>query len=166
MLKVGISWESNPPLRHRSMTTGGRASRLALWSLLAAATLLFAFIGVLGNGSHQMRHYSLPTAHSAVPGLGFDSGAEGVLGGTTSPSGRACFWLGTGQEQQVLIWPDNFYATASPLAVLDGQGHLAATAGEYVVLRGGLAPDTAVRWPGCPVTSSQFVVAEVVTSGT
>jgi hypothetical protein len=65
----------------------------------------------------------------------------GVLDGGEVSSGHYCVWLRTGDgNADPLIWPAEFSARLDPLEILDGQGAVVATAGQQLVLTGGLTP--------------------------
>jgi hypothetical protein len=106
--------------------------------------------------------YRVATAYSSIPGLGFDGGRSGVLGGQTNPDGTACFWVGSGQDQAALVWPEGYSAHGNPLAISDARGRVLATVGQYVALRGGLAPEGSKPPLGCPASAQQFLTAEVL----
>ena len=104
--------------------------------------------------------YRVATAYSSIPGLGFDGGRSGVLGGQTNQDGTACFWVGSGQDQAALVWPEGYSAHGNPLAISDARGRVLATVGQYVALRGGLAPEGPRPPLGCPASAEQLLTAE------
>jgi hypothetical protein len=106
--------------------------------------------------------YRVATAYSSIPGLGFDGGRSGVLGGQTNQDGTACFWVGSGQDQAALVWPEGYSAHGNPLAISDAKGRVLATVGQYVALRGGNAPEGSKPPLGCPASAQQFLTAEVL----
>ncbi len=53
-----------------------------------------------------------------------------------------CTWLAQRSGQLVLMmWPRDFHARFDPLELLDDQGQLLATGGEFVTVVGGFLPD-------------------------
>lgn len=146
-------------MRIRRLLPQSKPSLLALCLLaIVVAVLTLA----LSPSLLRLSHYRIATAYSSEPGLGFDSGANGLLGGQANKNGTACLWIGAGSERTALVWPDHYYASGNPLSVVDEKGHALATVGQHVVLRGGLAPDGTSQALGCPNFNQQFLVAEVI----
>lgn len=131
--------------------------------LAIGIALVGAAVGVgLALNSALAPSYRVATAHSSIEGLGFDSGRSGTLGGQTNRDGTACFWVGSGQDQASLVWPQGYSAHGNPLRISDATGHVLATVGQYVALRGGLAPEGSKLPLGCQASAQQFLAAEVL----
>jgi hypothetical protein len=140
-----------------------RSWRIPARDIAIGIALMGAAVGAgLALDSALDPTYRVATAYSSTPGIGFDGGSSGILGGQTNQDGTACFWVGSGQDQAALVWPEGYSAHGNPLAISDGRGRVLATVGQYVALRGGLAPEGSKPPLGCPATAQQFLAAEVL----
>ena len=122
---------------------------LAIIRLLATIALFAMFsVGAACGKSSQLAVATI-SASSSDP-IGFQARNTGILQGQANPDGTACFWLGTGTNRAVIIWPHGFTARDNPLRLVDGDGREEARVGDRITLGGGYLPEdqsSAVR--GC-----------------
>jgi hypothetical protein len=91
----------------------------------------------------------------------FDARATGVLEGRANADDTACFWIGNGADQTVLVWPDGFSAAGDPIAIFNRAGTKLATVGQTVALAGGRSFEANGRVLGCD-QSPVWMVGEVI----
>jgi hypothetical protein len=118
---------------------------------MAASTI--ALLAVLGTVFFP-KSYKVATWYSPTPSAGFLASVSGSLHGQINSDGSACFWLGSGEDREALLWPPGYSARANPLSIYDKDGHLIASVGDMVTLGGGLMPDDVIAKGifGCPKT--------------
>jgi hypothetical protein len=119
---------------------------------MAVSTI--ALLAVVGTAMFP-KSYKVATWYATTTAsIGSLSSGTGLLGGQTNADGSACFWLGSGEDRAVLLWPPGYSARGNPLSVFDAKGHLIATVGEVITLDGGTAPEDVIAKGifGCPKT--------------
>jgi hypothetical protein len=85
-----------------------------------------------------------------------------VLKGQSNNDGSACFWVERDGIKTVLVWPANYSGRGLPLAIVDAKGNTLAEVGQYIILRGGLAPSGPLV--GCSQANRVWIVNEVLQS--
>lgn len=131
-----------------------------LSSLLVALVLASACGNVARTDSE--RTYKIATSSSQV---NLTAQVSGLLQAQANDDGTACVWFEDGPSRMALVWPLGYSARGNPLSVLDGTGHIVATAGQSIQLGGGLRPDSSGGDPvtGCTGTLRAWIVGEIVT---
>lgn len=126
---------------------------------ILSLVMALVFSSCAGAGNYRV------ATHSSPSGFGFDATLQGVLAGKANIDGTACFSVTNEGITTVLVWPQGYSASGSPLQVLDQQGHAVGTVGQSIHLRGGLGPDPAsTPVLGCSGAQQVWLVAEVVPS--
>jgi hypothetical protein len=126
--------------------------------LTPAACALVALL-LAGCARAQADAVAVPT-HGPTGGYSDTASIEGRLAGDQS-AGGACLWLVEGNgERRLIIWPHGFRARLDPLQLLDEQGGVVATEGQYIRAGGGYLPPD----PGgpCPTDGEVARVDEIV----
>src|SRR6266550_261025 len=106
--------------------------------------------------------YEVATVSTRPSGARMQSEFSGTLGGQVNHDGTACFWLGSGQNRTVLIWPGGYSGRGAPPSIVDQRGQILASVGQQVTLGGGTISPAASSILGCPPTAEAFEVGEVL----
>lgn len=109
-------------------------------------------------GASTYRIASAPTKSDII----LTARREGVLHGQSNADGTACFWLGQTSDGAALSWPYGFTGGGNPLSVYDDSGQRVASVGQYVILAGGLMPDSVHSILGCHDFSTYWAVGKVI----
>jgi hypothetical protein len=124
----------------------------ATLAVLGAA--LVGACGAIPSGPGSDRAYRIATASAPHPFF-TEARAEGQLSATSNWDGTACLWITMNANQLGLIWPYDYTAKGSPIAVYDETGLKVASAGQHVILAG--APTEGVSSiVGCGRTLHSF----------
>lgn len=136
---------------------------LAIVRLSATMALVAMFsVGGAACGKSSQLAVAAMSPRSSDP-LGLLARNTGILQGQANSDGTACFWLGTGSNRAVIIWPHGFTARDNPLRLVNGEGREEVRVGEWITLGGGYLPEdqsSAVR--GCSGSYRVWLTSSIV----
>jgi hypothetical protein len=107
--------------------------------------------------------YRVATVAVSPSGFMFQALMPGTLAGRANQDGTACFWVGAGEDQTYLLWPDGYSAHGSPLGIFNQADVQVATVGQTFNFGGGMLYDGDLKGPiiGCGAVKRAFLVGEV-----
>jgi hypothetical protein len=117
-------------------------SEHATVNLSVLAVCLLVLLGVAGGCAGQQGDPVAVPTHQEQDGEGFSETAEisGRLTGETVEGG-ACFWLEREDGERLLrvlvVWPAGYRAKLQPLQLLNAEGEVVASEGQFIYAGGG-----------------------------